>query len=196
MSYRSKNTQLILSIKAALVLLFFTCACSKTPFDLTHAPQRGSGSGDILVQFTDFDCQSCKAVQPSLHALRISHPQVVLAFKSFPLVDSEAGIRKHLIARCVFEQDKESFWLYYDLAFSDNPGPAADDRQTAEMMNLDSQAMAQCIASPTTRQAVLRDQQEGQTSGVVGTPTFFFKGSRKEGLMSAKDMRQFVANLE
>jgi len=171
-------------------------ACNKTPFDLSEAPIRGNQGGDVLVQFTDFDCQSCKAVQPSLHALRISHPHIVLAFKSFPLVESEAGLRKHLIARCVFEQDKESFWLYYDLAFSDNPGPAADPGQTAEMMNLDSQAMTQCMASPTTRQAVLRDQQEGVAHNIGGTPTFFFKGVRKEGLMSAKDMRQFVANLE
>ena len=195
MSYRSRNVHSLMAAGVFFATLL-AGACNKTPFDLSEAPIRGNQGGDVLVQFTDFDCQSCKAVQPSLHALRISHPHIVLAFKSFPLVESEAGLRKHLIARCVFEQDKESFWLYYDLAFSDNPGPAADPGQTAEMMNLDSQAMTQCMASPTTRQAVLRDQQEGVAHNIGGTPTFFFKGVRKEGLMSAKDMRQFVANLE
>lgn len=192
MSYCSKNTQPVRIAAVALAMLF-AGSCNKTPFDLSEAPLRGNDRGDVLVQFTDFDCQSCKAVQASLNALRISHPEIAIAFKSYPLVEGEAGLRKHIIARCVFAQDKASFWLYYDLAFSDNAAAASDPKQTADVLGLDAQALAACAASQDAREAVLRDQREGQTHGVVGTPTFFFKGSRREGSLSAKDMRQFVA---
>ncbi len=165
-------------------------ACGRE--DASRTPIRGNAEGETLVQFTDFDCAGCKAVQPSVHALRISHPHIAIAFKSFPLSDTESGLWKHLVGRCVFNQDRDSFWLYYDLMFSSEAPAAVKTDHIAELLGLDAAALAACAKSLDTKEAVLADQLEGKKRGVGGTPSFFFKGRHVQGYQTPEQMRQFV----
>ncbi len=179
-----------LRLAGFLTMLILLSACNRE--DASRTPIRGNVKGETLVQFTDFDCAGCKAVQPSVHALRISHPQIGIAFKSFPLNDTDTGIWKHLIGRCVFAQDRESFWLYYDLMFSNEAPAVVKADSIADLLGLDAGALSACAARPETKEAVLADLREGQKRGAGGTPSFFFKGRMIEGYQTPEKMRQFI----
>lgn len=176
-----------------LALLSLFSGCGRENPAVT--PIRGNINGETLVQFTDFDCSGCKAVQPSVHALRISHPQIGIAFKSFPLSDTDAGIWKHLIGRCIFNQDRDSFWLYYDLMFSAEAPAVVKADSMAELLGLEARELSACAARAETKQAVLRDLEEGRKRGARGTPSFFFNGRMIEGYQTPEKMRQFVDDL-
>lgn len=118
----------------------------------------------------------------------ISHPQIGIAFKSFPLNDTDTGIWKHLIGRCVFAQDRESFWLYYDLMFSNEAPAVVKADSIADLLGLDAGALSACAARPETKEAVLADLREGQKRGAGGTPSFFFKGRMIEGYQTPEKM--------
>lgn len=167
--------------------------CSHDRFAISGSPVKGPAGARALFEFTDFDCAPCREVQETLRRAQAAQP-VRLVFKSLPLADTEAGRLPHLVAFCVHAQNKDAFWLYYDLMFSSS-APARDKdflTTVSRTLDLDEEAMKKCVGSEEAASALKKDRADAQAAGVAGTPTFFLGNARLEGNKSTAEFLAFV----
>jgi protein-disulfide isomerase len=159
------------------------------------APVRGAADAPVtLVEFSDFQCPFCKAVQATLRELLARYPdRVKLVYRDFPIDGLHPQARRAAeAARCARDQGK--FWEYHDLLFADAPKAAAEDLERhARGVGLDVEAFGRCLAANVHGAAVQRDVDEGDRLGLSATPAFFINGRL---LMGAQPLEAFVRVIE
>jgi protein-disulfide isomerase len=138
---------------------------------------RGKDRTDVvIVEFSDFECSHCRAVQAVLHEVLSKYQgKVALAFRDFPVTQLHPQARMTAeAARCAGEQGK--FWEYHDLLFSSQKF----DRQTllnfGTNLRLNQANFEECVRSDRFGAEVEADFRDGQRAGVIGTPTFLING--------------------
>ncbi len=185
------NRGFMLSI--AILWLTVTMECARPR---PSGPSRGNpGASTVILEFTDFDCASCREVQESLRRVLAGDRNVEIIFKSYPLVDTEAGRLPHIVGFCVNEQSSASFWMYYDLMFSPSrPARESFLESVASTLDLDAAKLRECAASPRASAAVTQDRALGDQMGVRGAPTFFAGRERMEGARSYAEFQKFIAD--
>lgn len=140
-----------------------------------------------LVEYSDFQCSSCRAAQRPLRELLERHPgRVRLAFRHFPAESAHPWARDAAAAaECAGRQGR--FWQLHDELFlrqtlwSGEPDAPRLFRDYAAALGLDMGAFSRCLTEPGTADAVERDRQEGLLLGINATPTFFIEGRRFVG---------------
>ena len=139
----------------------------------TRGPE---GAPVTIVEFSDFQCPYCRAVQPALKQVIEGYGgNVRLVFKHLPLTDIHPqAMPAALAAFCAGEQD--AFWQYHDALFaSDDLSPAWLDK-TAARLGLNLPRFKSCLGSEKARSAISRDAREARGLGINGTPTFVING--------------------
>jgi protein-disulfide isomerase len=147
-------------------------------------PVRGAVAPVILmVEFSDFQCEHCKAAQPIVEKLLADFPEVQLVFQQFPLPASihPWAMKAAEYTDCAARTNPESFWKYSDSIFESQGGIAlatADDKlqELAKSAALDAQKLAVCASAPETEAIVKRSLHLGQSLDVTETPTVFING--------------------
>jgi len=137
-----------------------------------------------LVEFLDFECESCRAAYPAIEQLRAEYAgRVTFVARYFP-IPSHANAQNAAIAveaaarqgrfegmyRLMF--DTQSRWGEQQVSH------AATFRGFAADLGLDLTAYDRAVADPATLERVRADQRDGHAAGVQGTPTFFLDGLR------------------
>lgn len=161
---------------------------------VADAPSLGSVNAPLtIVEFLDFDCPFCKAAFPSIRELQGRFgSQVRLVIRYFPLEDIHptAKLAAHAAA-CANKAGK--FWVYHDKLFTNQ------DQRTVEALTrfavesgMDTTAFTACLNSKETKDLVERDFNEGIRAGAVGTPTFFFNGTRIPGWGESEVMAYLI----
>jgi len=139
-----------------------------------------------IVEFGDFECPSCRAEAPILRELipAFYENKVRVVFKDFPLETIHPWARSASIAaRCVFRQNKEAFWKFYDWDYENQ------DEITLETLKpkvlawaggngVNAADLERCIDSKATDAEVAQNISEGRALGVRGTPTVFVNGRK------------------
>ncbi len=148
----------------------------------------------IIVEFADFECGYCRAVQPTLKGLLAKYGgEVGLAFRDYPLqgIHPQAQAAAEA-ARCAAEQGK--FWEYHDLLFLSDPAGLNAMRLAdhARALNLDNQRFGECLSSGKYRGQVAADVQQGMKAGVAGTPAFFINGVFLDGAQPPAAFEQII----
>jgi len=161
--------------------------------DPTVGFARGSREAPVtIVEFSDFQCQYCRAVVPILQQVAARYPdRVRWVFRDFPIegIHPEAPLA-HEAARCAGDQGK--FWPYHDLLFEQtNLAPDAL-KQYAAQIGLDGGAFAQCLDSRRHRAGVVADVELGSRLGVTGTPTFFVNGRPMIGNLPLAEFQSVI----
>lgn len=140
-----------------------------------------------LVEFSDFQCPSCRQLHDVLKSVIADYPQVRLVFKDFPLKQIHPwAMTAALAGRCAYQQNPQTFWRMYDLIF-DNQQVISPDNAWQKMLDfaaqsaLDQQAFRTCMSSPAATQAIEKNLQEGQALSITSTPTVFVNGRRLVG---------------
>jgi protein-disulfide isomerase len=78
-------------------------------------------------------------------------------------------------AQCANEQGK--FWEYHDKLFANMQALTDDDlKKYATELGLDGEKFNSCYSTGKFRADVQKDQADGQSYGVTGTPAFFVNG--------------------
>jgi protein-disulfide isomerase len=155
----------------------------KVEVSFDPARLRGNARAPVLVvEFSDFQCPSCRKIQSTLKSLLAKYQgQVSLAYRDFPLrgMHSQAESAAES-ARCAGEQGK--FWEYHDLLF-ENPDKLTQSGliALAQTAKLDERQFASCLSSGKYRAHVERDLQDGIRAGVMGTPGIFINGQLVSG---------------
>lgn len=185
-------------IGGTLVLIFgvaFLLGKNSAPSQNTPALQEnlikpdswkiGSESARVtLVEFSDFQCPSCKVAEPTVRSILAKYPENVrLVYRHFPLPSHEFAFGAAQAAEAAGLQGK--FWEMHDKLFDLSPDLGKDKLvQIAKDLNLDLDKFARDLDSDPVRQKVLNDQSDGNTLGVNATPTFYVNGKKLVGTSS------------
>jgi protein-disulfide isomerase len=131
----------------------------------------------IIVEFSDFQCPYCQAVEPTLKSVLAKHEgQVAIAFRDMPLTQIHPLAQGAAeAARCAGEQGK--FWEYHDLLFANqNKLDRNGLLEHARTLKLDEKQFDSCITSERYKAQIEQDEQDGRHAGLNGTPGFFING--------------------
>ena len=118
-----------------------------------------------------------------------------IEWRDFPYQGQES-VSAAQAARAAGEQGK--FWEYHDLLYenqgSGNSGAFSDEKLAgfARELGLDAERFESDFKSETVASAVQRDFEEGQNSGVSGTPTFEINGKRLVGFQPLETFEQAI----
>jgi protein-disulfide isomerase len=159
-----------------------------------NSPARGGDASApvTIVEFTDFQCPSCAAMNPAVEdALKTYGNRVRLVVRDFPL-SMHANARK--AAEAAFAANAQGkFFEYIAILFKNQS--ALDDaslKKYASELGLDRARFDAALDSGQYAAQVSRDVEDGEAYGVDATPTFFINGVvlrnvTPEGLRSAID---------
>jgi protein-disulfide isomerase len=144
-----------------------------------------------IVEFSDFYCQYCAAfgIQILPQIIEEYGDQVRFVYRDFPAF---GGDRPAEAAQCAGDQG--SFWEYHNALFENfHENTSTDDFVAlAETLDLDGEALRECIESGTYRDEWNADYQEARALGVTGTPTFFINGTRFVGAQPYENFKQVI----
>ena len=153
------------------------------PIPTLGSPVMGPANARItLVEFSDFQCPYCSKAVAQINATLKAYPNDVrLIFKQYPLVDAHpAAAISAAASLAAHEQGK--FWPMHDVLFANRPKLSRQSILAwAKEMGLDMKRFTADLDSDAIRKAVLRDQADGDTAGVEGTPTLFLNGQKYNG---------------
>ncbi len=130
----------------------------------------------VVLEYGDFECPTCIAVEPAARQLRALHPDMAFAFRHFPL---EAAHPHALMAAEAAEAAaaQGKFWPMHDLLLG-HPHQLSRSHLDAHAatLGLDTVRFKAELDDEIYRQKVREHQQGGQRSHLRATPTFFVNG--------------------
>lgn len=167
-----------------------------------NGPARGPASAAVtLVEFSDLECPSCKAAQPTIDKLLNDEPDVRFIFQHYPLERVHPwAFLGATYADCVATQSQPAFWKFIETVYGSqeqvsallpqnfsNPEEAMKQARPAIAKKLQEiagtaganpQQVATCAAAPATAERIRKSLQLGEDLEVTGTPTLYVNGRR------------------
>lgn len=145
-----------------------------------------------IVEFSDFQCPYCAQAVIKLNALLKAYPNdVKLVFKQFPLdIHSQAALAA---AAALAAHRQGKFWPLHDAMYADRTHLSRTTiLAMAQAAGLDIKRFQQDWDSPSIKQALLREEAEGEKAGVDSTPTIFIDGQKYNGALDLAAVRPII----
>ena len=150
-----------------------------------------------LVEFLDFECESCRAAEPLVAELKKEYgDRITFVHRYFPLPGHQNSGTAALAVEAAAQQGK-----YEQMAsklFETQPqwGEKQDSqavlfRTYALELGLDTAKYDAAVADEGTKARIRKDVADGKALGATGTPTFFLDGE-KLTLHSEAQFRQLL----
>ena len=139
-----------------------------------------------LVEFLDFECESCRAAYPFIEQLRKDYDgQVTFVARYFPMPGHANAENAAVAVEAAARQSRFEDMYHRMYETQSEWGEQQESQATlfrtfAEEMGLDMNAYDAAVADPGTLERVLSDREDGLALGVEGTPTFFLNGEKVE----------------
>lgn len=173
-------------LAAALVILavIFLALSVKPSYEPAEMEEHIRGNHDApvaIVEFSDFQCPYCGAVQPTLEQLLQEYPEDVgIIYRHFPLPSHDYAAKAAEASECA--SDQGMFWEYHDMLFQNQKSLDMNSlKGYAARLGLNSTAFNACLDSGVMSQRVRFAQDSGVENGVSGTPTFLINGRKIYG---------------
>lgn len=136
----------------------------------------------VLVEFLDYECESCGAAYPFVEELRAKYGDTVtFVHRYFPLPGHRNSMTAALAVEAAAQQG--AYEGMYKKMFETQRewGESADNKSAvfrgfAEELKLDMAAFDKVVADPATQARIEADKADGEALGVAGTPTFYLDG--------------------
>ncbi len=152
----------------------------------THRLDIAEDGKVTLVEFLDFECESCGAAYPYIEQLREEYKgRLTYAVRYFPLPGHSNSMNAALAVEAAAQQGQ--FEAMYQRMFETQVewSHAAESRAPvfrgyAEELGLDMARYDADVADAATVERVEFDFNEGRNLGVSSTPTFFLNGEMLE----------------
>ena len=156
------------------------------------SPAKGSRSAAVtIVEFSDFECPYCNAVQRTLKQVLESYrDEVRLVFKHLPLEGHRNSLPAARAAYCAGEQDR--FWQFHDALFGAKELSPAVFAQIATDLGLGMVKFQECLSSEQSRAAVVRDLDTARLFSIESTPSFIINGKLIQGALSFADFQRII----
>lgn len=153
-------------------------------------PSRGDVNAPVtLVEFTDFQCPACAAMQPVLEEVLQSYGnRVRFVVRDFPLSQHQNARKAAEAANAANAQGK--FFEYTALLFKrQNALDVASLKKYASEIGLNRAKFDAALDSGTYQDEVKHDIEDGEMYGVGSTPTIFINGVQLT-VLSADGLRE------
>jgi protein-disulfide isomerase len=152
-----------------------------------------------LVEFLDFECESCRAAEPLVQDLKQEFgDRITFVHRYFPLPGHRNSGTAALAVEAAAQQGR--YEQMYAKMFETQPqwgekqdSQAALFRTFAQELGLDLNAYDAAVADEKTKDRVRKDVADGRALGVTGTPTFFLNG-QKLTLNTEEQFRQLLSD--
>lgn len=142
-----------------------------------------------IVEFSDFQCPACGAIQPVIQQVLNSYKDKILfVYRNYPLPAHKFAQNAGLAAEAAGEQGK--FWDYHDklfanqAAWSSESDPSKTFIQYAKDIGLDTDKFTRSLNEKKGAAHIQEDVNAGNNVGITATPTFFINGTRFDGGLS------------
>ena len=137
-----------------------------------------------LVEFLDFECESCRAAQPLVEELKKEFgDRITFVNRYFPLPGHRNSGTAALAVEAAAQQGQ--YEQMYAKMFETQPqwGENQDSqaplfRTFAQDLGLDLAKYDAAVADEKTIDRIRKDVADGRALGVTGTPTFFLNGEK------------------
>lgn len=163
----------------------------------SHRLDTGPADAPVLVEFLDFECESCAAAYPFVEELRDTYAgQLTYVIRYFPIPAHQNSLNAAVAVEAAAQQGEMEgmYRMMFDTQLQwgeKSESQAALFRTYAETLGLDMDAFDSAVADPATAERINQDFIEGRELGVSGTPTFFLDGQLVE-VASLDEFRALV----
>lgn len=151
-----------------------------------------------LVEFLDFECESCRAAYPFVEQLREKYEgRVTFVLRYFPIPSHVNAYNAAYAVESAARQGKlePMYQRMYDTQAEwgeSQDSKAVLFRSFAEDLGLDMERFDADVASPEVAARVQSDVNDGRRLGVTGTPSFFLNGEH----LSPATTQEFVQAID
>ena len=152
----------------------------------------------VLVEFLDYECESCRAAYPVIEELRAEYADTVtFVHRYFPLPGHRNSMNAALAVEAAAQQGQYEAMYQRMYETQTEWGESAEDQSAvfrgfAEDLGLDMAAFDAAMADPATQERIELDVADGEALGVGGTPMFFLDGE----VLNPETLEQFRAEIE
>lgn len=147
----------------------------------------------ILIEFAHHQCAWCisaaNLVLPRIYEEYIETGKLAFYFLDYPFAERFPAFKAAEAAHCAGDQDR--FWEMHHQLFAHPDALGYDDLLAhAEALELDVDALAQCLRKRTHANGIREDVRLAQQLGLKGTPGFVFarRHAKKEGKVQIIDI--------
>ena len=163
-----------------------------TELDDGLSPAKGPKNAAVtIVEFSDFECPYCKAVQRTLkQVLERYGSEVRLVFKHLPLEGHRNALPAARAAYCGAEQER--FWHFHDALFGTKELSAPVFEQIANELGLGVPKFQECLKSEQSRTAIVKDLETARLFRIESTPSFVVNGKLIQGALSFADFQKVI----
>ena len=134
-----------------------------------------------LVEYGDYQCPSCgESYLVIKKAQQALGENLKFVFRNFPLAEHPDAFPAAMAAEAAALQHQ--FWEMYDLLYHNQLYLSYDDLLAyADQLGLDRDKFELDLQSEALASKIEVDFEEGESSGVTGTPNFYINGEKYEG---------------
>ncbi len=148
----------------------------------------------VLVEYSDFECPFCGRHHPTMQNIMKKYGnKVAWVYRHFPLSFHPQAMPAALASECAAEQGK--FWEFADEVFANQSALQGGQpylEGLAGKLGLNADKYKSCIAAQKYLSRIQKDQQEGGTYGVDGTPATFVNGTLVSGAVPEAQLTSII----
>lgn len=142
-----------------------------------------------LVEFSDFQCPYCRSFYNGAYSEIkknfVDTGKVKIVYRDYPLSFHEGAFPAALAAECARDQGgNEIYFAMHDMIFDGQNAlgsgtvkiPEEDLLAYAQSLDLDMSEFGECYDGEKFKDEIYKDQADGQSIGINGTPGFVLDG--------------------
>lgn len=144
--------------------------------DLSNFPQKLFSSENQIIFIGCYNCDYSRKAYPLIKELAEKN-RADFTFIHIPVKEETNYLTAY--AYCAYKQNKEKFWSLNDKLFASDKQNTANNNyadKLAEDSGFDIAKLKECISKKDTDDAVIKQIEQMQTTGIYGTPTIFING--------------------
>ncbi|WP_086819142.1 thioredoxin domain-containing protein [Allokutzneria sp. NRRL B-24872] len=165
----------------------------------SHKISTAADGKATMVEFLDFECEACAGAFPAVEQLRKEYAgKITYVVRYFPIDSHPNAHNAARAAEAAAQQGK--FEQMYIKLFENQErwGHSTESRGGvfegyATELGLDLAKFKAAVADPATAARIAKDQADGATAGVEGTPSFYVNGAKLTP-RSMQDLRTAIDN--
>ena len=145
-----------------------------------------------VIEFGDFECETCREVQTSIDAvLPKFHGSVRFIWRDLPITDvNPNAFEAAVFARCAGQQGK--FWDAHDALLTMPTLGEAAYTSIAQTLGLNLTSLSACRADQVLRANLQNDIDESRADGINTAPLLFIGTTAHQGMISPDDLEKGI----
>lgn len=170
---------------AIVVFIVFSSGPANQKVDSANVNRGGVATGSAnpkltLVEFSDFFCPACKAVNPFVENIIEKYgSDIKFIYRNFPLPQHPLAVDAAKASLAASIQGE--FWPYRNLLFANQENLKTESfEELAKNLNLDLSKFRQDLQSKDVNQILAQDIKDSRDLNLNSTPTFFLDGEKVE----------------